>query len=244
MKPNLNIFPSPEELAENLALDFFEMTQNYRDDRKINVAISGGNTPKSLFKVLANRFSTKICWEKINFFWVDERCVPPDDQESNYGMTRSYLLDHIQIPVENVFRIKGEDEPSEEAERYSDIVSGNVGLIDGFPSFDLIILGIGEDGHTASIFPDQFDLLNSDKIYTTAIHPITKQKRITATGLVINNSKWTVFQVTGKSKSKVISKILLQDSDAKLYPAFYIKPKNGNLNWYLDEEAISDYENV
>jgi 6-phosphogluconolactonase len=150
-------------------------------------------------------------------------------------MTKQYLLDFISIPEENIHRIKGENEPGLEAVRYSEEIKNIVDSKNGLPSFDLVMLGIGEDGHTASIFPDQMHLLDSKKICDVAVHPINGQKRITVTGSTINNSEEVIFLVTGRSKADILKKIL--EDQNKIYPAAFIKPINGELKYFIDEEA-------
>ncbi|MEK6553505.1 MAG: 6-phosphogluconolactonase, partial [Bacteroidota bacterium] len=182
-------------------------------------------------------YKEKIQWKNICFFWVDERCVLPTDSDSNYGMTKQYLLDKIQIPAKNIYRIQGENDPLKEAERYSSVIKKIIPERNNLPSFDLTMLGMGNDGHTASIFPNQLHLIRSDKICDTAVHPLTFQKRITLTGTIINNSSQIIFFVTGKNKSKVVSDILNNSQKSNSFPASYIKPINGKLNWYLDKDA-------
>ncbi len=239
--PEIKIFSTTESAAENLAEFFFRKSEDYyHSKKKLCVAISGGNTPQILFNKLVEKYKEKICWNNICFFWVDERCVAPTDSDSNYGMTKQYLFDKIQIPEENIFRIQGENDPLKEAERYSSVIKNYVSERNNLPSFDLTILGMGNDGHTASIFPDQLHLIKSDKICEEAIHPLTFQKRITLTGTIINNSSQIVFFVTGENKSKILADILNSSENSKLFPASYIKPVDGKLSWYLDKDAAAN----
>jgi len=204
---------------------------------KLNIALSGGSTPLLMFVYLSENFSSKIDWEKINFFWVDERCVPPDDDQSNYKLANDFLFKKVNVPRENIFRIFGENEPYYEAERYSNIIKDNVSYnVDSF-SFDIVFLGLGEDGHTASIFPEQISILKSEEICEVAEHPISMQKRITLTGKLINNSRTILFLVTGVSKQKVVSDILSKTGDYSKYPASYINPNIGKLIWLMDKPA-------
>jgi 6-phosphogluconolactonase len=206
---------------------------------KFNLVLSGGSTPKYLFRYLSNYYHDKIQWNKINFFWSDERCVPPDSDESNYKMAFENLLSKVGIPQQNIFRIRGEDNPVDEAGRYSEVIRKNVKIEKGMPVLDLVMLGIGEDGHTASIFPDQLQLLNDDKIYSDSVQPVTGQRRITITGKVINCARNIVFIVTGKSKSKIAADIVNNKSDSGKYPASFVKPVKGKLIWLLDRQAAS-----
>jgi len=235
---DVKIFNSSEELSE----EFAQLLKNEVSsaDKQFNLVLSGGSTPKNIFRYLSDNYKDQINWSKINFFWGDERCVPPNHDQSNYKMVNESLLSNINVIEENIFRIKGEDNPVKEANRYSEIINKTVlKKNNNKPVFDLIMLGLGEDGHTASIFPNQLDLIDDENICTFAIHPETKQKRITLTGKIINNSKNIIFIVTGKKKSQVVADIIKNKIVAEKYPAYYIRPVNGNLYWFLDNEAAS-----
>jgi 6-phosphogluconolactonase len=170
------------------------------------------------------------------FFWGDERCVSPDSVDSNYRMARPYL-EKLHIPEDHIFRIHGEDEPTKEAQRYSKLLAETIPLKDGLPRFNLILLGLGEDGHTASIFPGNTRLFKSQHICEAVKHPKTGQQRITLTGTVINNAIDVAFIIKGAGKAKIVSKVMNQDiSD---YPASLICPVHGRLTWLLDKEAAS-----
>lgn len=228
----INIYRDKHELAIAFCEELLKLRKN---QEQFNIALSGGSTPKIIFEELSKNYKDKFDWNEIHFYWGDERCVPPDDTESNYGMTKKYLLDHINIPRENIHRIKGENDPVIEAERYSDEIKILVNSKNGLPNFDLVMLGLGEDGHTASIFPNQINLLHSEKICEVATHPSTGQKRITLTGKVINNSRAVTFLVTGERKSETLNKVL-KEKDESL-PATYIQPFNGSLKYFVDESA-------
>lgn len=233
----IQISKSIDELSEYFAQLLIDRVNNKKND--FHIALSGGSTPKSIFEYLAAHHQNTIHWNKVKFYWGDERCVPPTDSESNYKMADENLLSKVSIPKENIFRIKGESDPNEEAIRYSQLIKDNLKLINDTPIFDLIMLGLGEDGHTASIFPNHINLLQSDNICEVAIHPSSGQKRITLTGKTINNAHNIIFIVTGKNKSKIINDILNNKIESKNYPASFIKPMNGKLIWLLDNEAAS-----
>jgi 6-phosphogluconolactonase len=234
----LNIFSTPYELAEKFAEEFAgKVTESAKFNKRISVALSGGTTPELLFSLLGDHFSKSIPWEYVHFFWGDERCVPPDDKESNYGMTHRRLFEKIDIPASNIHRIRGEDNPGEEASRYSEELADFLNSRDGMPLFDLIILGLGEDGHTASIFPGHKELFSSDKICEVTVHPVTLNKRITITGKVINNADSVAFLVTGKKKAEIIEKIIKKSGMAQNFPASSVVPVYGILSWYLDRDA-------
>ncbi len=233
----IQISESVEKLSEQFAQLLIDKINKSKNN--FNIALSGGTTPKNIFEYLAAHHQNTIGWHKVKFFWGDERCVPPTDSESNYKMAYESLLSRLQIPASNIFRIRGENDPQYEATEYSEIVKKQLPQINNIPKFDLIMLGLGEDGHTASIFPNQKNLLDSDKIYATAVHPETGQKRITLTGKVINNASTIVFIVTGNNKAKVVDEIINQKDNYKNYPASFIQPHNGELYWLLDKSAAS-----
>lgn len=234
---NIKIFNSLDKLSEYFS-NYLSNQVDLSND-KFNLVLSGGSTPKHIFQYLALHFKEKIDWNKINIFWGDERCVPSNSTESNFKMADESLLSKINIPEKNIFRIMGEEKPDEEAERYSKVIEKNVTLENSKPRFDLIMLGLGEDGHTASIFPDQLELLEDENICSVSVHPVTKQNRITLTGKVINNAKNIIFIATGKNKGKIVSEILNNRNHSKKYPADFIEPVYGNMIWLLDEAAAS-----
>jgi len=237
MKPGINIYSSIEDVVKAFSTMIKDLIGKISDENNFSIALSGGNTPGVLFDYLAENNRENINWGKVSFYWGDERCVPLDHPDSNYGMAYQNLIKHIDIPIENIHRIKGGNDPFTEAIRYSKEIKENLREQNGFPRFDLIILGLGEDGHTASIFPDQMKILNSNNICEVAVHPRSKQKRITLTGRVINNASRISFLVTGKRKAAVVSEILNKNVNSKKYPAAQIKPVNGILEWYLDNTA-------
>jgi 6-phosphogluconolactonase len=234
----IKIFPTSYELAEKFAEELVSLiNESAGRNNQFTVVLSGGTTPELLFSVLGDHFSKSVQWNYVQFFWGDERCVPADSSESNYGMTKRKLFDKIVIPSSNIHRIIGENDPESETIRYSEVISSNTRKRNGLPVFDLVILGLGDDGHTASLFPDRPELLVSDKICEVAVHPITHQRRITITGRVLNNAEAIVFLATGIKKAAVIETLFKKDLSAQNLPAYYIVPVNGNLTWYIDKEA-------
>ena len=234
----VKIYSTSQEVFKAIAEEILHLTQNSRQ-LLFHVALSGGSTPKGLFKTLSKEYSESIPWNRIHFWWGDERCVLPNNEESNYKMTVDNLLSKISISNENIHRIKGENIPEEEAIRYSTEINTQLNHRGDNPVFDLLILGIGDDGHTASIFPDKLELFENEEICTVTKHPITGQNRITVTGHVLNNATRILFLVTGENKAMRISEIMNDSEEAKSLPAYYISPKNGKLIWFLDEAAAS-----
>ena len=238
MKKNVLIFPTSQETADALA-EFLvkEIDQIITGSGNCTIALSGGNTPRILFAVLADKYSGSVDWPKVDFFWVDERCVAPDDPQSNYGMTKDSLLDKIIIPSSCIHRIHGEDDPEKEALRYADEIKRYVTFKNGFPSFDIILLGMGDDGHTASIFPGSESLFQSGMICVAVVNPLSGQKRVTITGSVINNGSIVLVFATGKGKSGIISELLGSDRPSGIYPISRVAPADGRLLWYIDRDA-------
>lgn len=234
----LLVASTPYKLAEELAGWFVaQALEIIENGRPFYVAISGGNTPILFFNQLAAKYGHQIKWDKIHFYWADERCVPPTHNDSNFKSAHINLLSKIPIPAANIHRIKGEGTPQKEAENYIAEILATVHLENELPRFDLIMLGMGDDGHTASLFPKQDNLLESKKVCETSVDPIKGINRITLTPLCINNAAKVVFQITGLTKSTIVNEILLKHPGYKNYPAAHIKPKNDNLYWFLDAAA-------
>jgi 6-phosphogluconolactonase len=232
----VKIYSNQKDVVKALAKVIFKLTKSSTQER-FNILLSGGNTPIKLYKRIAKKYSESIDWERIHFWWGDERCVSPNSEQSNYKQAYDFLISKITIPRSNIHRIKGEVDPITEAIRYTDEIKANLNYRGENPVFDLVLLGLGEDGHTASIFPDELELFEDDRICAVTKHPLTGQNRITITGRVLNNANRIFFLVTGAGKSQRISEIMNDDEAAKLLPAYYIAPANGELIWFIDEAA-------
>lgn len=234
---DLRIAKSPEETARKFAE--YLIDQHQKSD-VLHVALSGGSTPKILFDLLATEFKMAIDWNRIHLYWGDERCVQPTDEESNFKMTQDRLLSKVAIPEANIHRVKGEANPEEEADRYGSEIEEHLDKRNGLPVFDIIILGMGSDGHTASIFPHEMELLQSESICAVANHPESGQKRVSLTGPVINTAKSVCFLVTGEGKKEKVREIIKEEDSASDYPAAHIKAKEGELIWFLDDAAAAE----
>lgn len=234
----VRIFKNPKKTVKALAKEIFRLTKSSVQD-SIHILLSGGNTPALLFQKLSSKYAAEIDWERIHFWWGDERCVLPDNQQSNFKSANDLLLSLVAIPAENIHRIKGEEIPEVEAKRYADEIKINLNFRGDSPVFDLVILGLGDDGHTASIFPDELELFEDERICAVTRHPLSGQARITITGKVLNNASRVFFLVTGENKAQRIAEIMNDDEAAKLLPAYYISPKNGELIWFIDEAAAA-----
>ncbi|MEN0003437.1 MAG: 6-phosphogluconolactonase [Bacteroidota bacterium] len=224
-----------EQLAQDFARYFADWAN--QQTKLASVALSGGSTPKRFFEILATDYRDKIDWSSLLFFWGDDRCVPPDHEESNYKMANDLFLKQVGVPVSNIFRVRGEDDPAAEAIRYSEIIEQTLPTENGLPVFDFMLQGMGDDGHTASIFPDQMELLTNPATCAVATHPVSGQKRVTLTGPVINNAKLIVFLVAGENKAAKVASVLQKDAESEAYPATHIQANNGELLWYLDQGA-------
>jgi 6-phosphogluconolactonase len=237
----VEIFNSEEILAEETAKQFQEiLKQSLITDNNFFTALSGGNTPKILFKKLADfPYKEKIDWNRIHFFWADERMVPPEDPESNYGEAKKILFDNIPIPAGNIHRIKGEDDPQSEVLRYAAEIEKYIKKDQkGFPRFNLIFLGIGEDGHTASLFPGKKLHFKDEKnICGIAAHPLNGRNRISLTKETINNAEKIIFLVMGGLKAGTLASIIKNSPESINLPSAQIIPVNGSLKWLIDKEA-------
>lgn len=225
---NIIINNSISDLNKNVTTYLLQLLEK---KNRISICLSGGSTPKALFDFWSDTFKNDIPWKNISFYWGDERCVPPEDDMSNYGMTKKHLFDKIDVPPENIFRIYGENDPANEAKRYGKIIPDK---------FDLIMLGMGDDGHTASIFPNQIKMWDSPDNCIVATHPETGMKRISITGKIIDKAENVAFLITGAGKAQKVKEILQnRDRYISLYPAAKVMPQSGNLYWFLDKESGS-----
>ena len=240
MNPNIHIFETPEDTARAVAeLILVEAKERTKQSLPYNIALSGGSTPKLLFTILANEYVHKLQWDFVRLFWVDDRCVPPTHPESNFGMTYNSLLSQVSIHDDNIFRMIGEADPQKEAARYQALLAAQLPANKGIQQFDLVLLGMGDDGHIASIFPDNLGLLDAPKTVAVAEHPTSGQKRISLTGNVINNADKVVFLITGASKSTVLRQIIKRESGFEKYPASYIHDQSGAIAFYIDKAAAN-----
>lgn len=240
MKNTIHQFNSPLETA-NAVAEFIlaKAIEKKRLNQELNIALSGGNTPKLLFEVLATHYKELIPWQHVRLFWVDERCVPPTHSESNYGMTKEALLKNVAIPTQNIFRMKGEVDAQTEAIRYAKLLQNELPSISDFPQLDIVLLGMGDDGHTASIFPHQMQLLTAKESVSIGTHPITDQQRITLTGKTINTAKHLICLITGGSKATVLRQIIHSEQGCEQFPAYHVHAINGERAFFLDNAAAS-----
>ena len=227
---NYITFPTAQSAVEKIAQEFVIYSQV---NHPVHISLSGGSTPKLLFKTLAQApYVDAINWKNLHFWWGDDRMVSPTDPESNYGEVQKLLFDHINIPAENIHRIRGENEPHLELKRFEEELSAVIS--DGV--FDWIILGMGADGHTASLFPNQTDFAD-ENLAVIAKHPESGQLRISKTAKLIEQAKRITYLVTGEGKAEILNEIQTTPAENLPYPAAKIKAKNGMTEWYLDKAA-------
>ena len=233
---SVRVYGGPEELAGAAAGEFAAKAGEAIEERgRFAVALAGGSTPQATYGVLARDYSGRIDWREVHVFFGDERTVPPDHEDSNYRMAREALLDHV--PVGSVHRMRGELPPDEAAEAYEEELRTFFGAEDA-PRFDLILLGVGGDGHTASLFPETSALEVHDR--WVVANPVLKLEttRITLTLPVINAALAVYFLVAGEDKADALAHILGGDADPRAYPASLIQPRGGP-EWMLDNSAAS-----
>lgn len=238
--PEIKVLPDPPAVAREAAERIVRIAQeSIALDGRFSIALSGGSTPKMLFELLATEpYRSRIDWTKVEIFFGDERCVPPDHRESNYRMAREALLSKVPIPGDNVYRMRGEIDPQEAAKEYGELLKekfGDAGL-------ELILLGMGDDGHTASLFPgtQAVDETKHRVVANYAEHSTTGRSwRITMTAPFINQARNILILVVGAGKARPVSEVLEGPRDPARMPIQLIQPVSGKLTWLLDAGAAS-----
>ncbi|MGA8533702.1 MAG: 6-phosphogluconolactonase [Candidatus Tumulicola sp.] len=232
----LKVFPDAPAVADALAELFIDTAQTAMADRgAFRVALSGGNTPRAAYELLATEsFGGQLSWSDIFVYFGDERCVPPDDEQSNYRMARKAFLDAEPIPPRNVHRIRGEIDPTAAAAEYAQILRTDMGDL---PHFDLVLLGLGPDGHTASLFPGSPPDTDDDALVRGVYSESQSMWRVTVTPKVINAARTVAFAVEGVEKTAILATVLQGPRDPTKYPAQIVAPKSGRLVWLVDELA-------
>ena len=234
----MEVCDSPDNVAKRAAELFVKMADDHRAAGRFNVALSGGSTPKALFSLLAAPpYIDQVPWNIVNLFWGDERCVPPDHKDSNYRMTKEAMLSKVPLKESQIHRIESELDPQVAAERYA---QGLQNFFGGLPEFDLVLLGMGDDGHTASLFPGTTALHDSEHLVVANWVEKFNTYRVTLTAKVINNAALVNFLIVGDSKTKVLKEVLEGPSDPDRLPSQLIKPTKGKLLWLIDRAASAD----
>jgi len=235
----LDIVPDAEALARDAAQRFAGLAREAVGSRgRFSVALSGGSTPGALYRLLAEEpYRSQVAWTQAHLFWADERCVPPEDPGSNYRLAWEALIAHVRIPAENVHRVRGELAPKEAARAYDRELRRF--FCGPRPRFDLVLLGLGSDGHTASLFPESEVLEERERlaVATTAIYGNRPAERVTLTLPALNAARQVVFLVSGLGKAEIVQAVLT-DVEGRL-PARRICPAAGQLTWLLDAAAAA-----
>lgn len=230
MRYNRQVMKIQKLEIESLSKAFIEIAQNsIRERGRFLVSLSGGSTPMKLYKKLADE---KIDWTRVHFFWGDERCVPINDDGNSFGQTKKILFD--KIGATNIHRVNTDLPPASAATHYAKALNFFADAPLDFPRFDLVLLGLGEDGHTASLFPNSPVDVEESVIPVTANYQDRPANRVTLTPKVFNEAKEIWFLVTGKNKAEILNKVINGERNLEIYPAQRIQPKNGNLIWWVD----------
>lgn len=237
IEPEVVVLPDPAQVAREAARRLVAQVREAVAARgRFSVALSGGSTPGALYRLLAGSpYRGQIPWPQVHLFWSDERCVPPDDPGSNYHLAAGALIDHVPVPAENVHRMRGEEAPEWAARAYE------LALVDFYcgprPRFDLVLLGLGSDGHTASLFPGDPALDETERLALAveAAYEDRPSRRLTLTLPALNTAREVLFLVTGSAKAGIVQQVL--EDPAQHLPAQRVRPVAGRLTWLLDAAA-------
>jgi len=241
----LKVYPDAKDLAQAAAEHFAARAEVAVASRgRFAVALSGGSTPRATYALLTNpEFVTRVNWPRVHVFWGDERCVPPDHPDSNYSMARQTVLDHVPIPAENIHRVRGEIDPERAADGYErtlrDFFAARPGETEAAPRFDLILLGMGGDGHTASLFPGTAAIHEETRWVVAHFVDKLNAWRVTLTPVVINAAAQVTFLVVGAGKAEQLREVLTGPLQPDLLPSQIVKPADGHLLWLLDAAAAA-----
>ena len=242
MKSILYIASDDKKFVEGVSRLFLESAAKAVGDKKrFSVSLSGGGTPKKVYAHLATPyFKNRLPWSGMDFFWGDERCVPSDHQDSNYRMVREALFSKVTLSEKQIFRMKGEmEKPVEAARAYESELKAHFHLTKSPPQMDWVFLGIGEDGHIASLFPGTTGIHeNQHWVISNFIEKLSSH-RLSMTFPVFNNARKVVFLCSGTSKSHIVREMFREDISHNRYPAQRVKPVNGELVWFLDAAAAT-----
>jgi 6-phosphogluconolactonase len=243
---NIEILPDADQLAKTAVKHFIHIAQQSIENHGLfSVVLSGGSTPQSLYSLLASEpYSEQVDWSRTHFFWGDERCVPPDHTDSNYFKAWTSFLSHIPVPQENIHRIPAEIKPELAAEQYEEqMLQFFSALVTEeqrtHARFDLVLLGMGDDGHTASLFPGTPAVQEETRWVAAQYVDKLAAWRITLTPAILNRAANIIFLVSGEGKSWPLQKVIYGSYQPDRFPAQVIKPTGGSLLWLVDEPAAS-----
>jgi 6-phosphogluconolactonase len=239
--PVIRIVDSPEALASEAAKDFVRLArESALAEGEFSVALAGGSTPRRLYELLASEsFSAGVAWSQIHFFWGDERHVPPNHADSNYRMAFESLLAKVPVTQQQIHRIEGENPDAWQAARaYEERMVQHFGLVEGaFPRFNLMLLGLGSDAHTASLFPGTDVLTEQRRIVAAPWVEKLRAFRITLTPPAFSAAENVIFLVSGQDKTEAVKAVLRGEFQPGRFPAQLIRPRDGSLTWLIDRAA-------
>jgi 6-phosphogluconolactonase len=241
-KAEVRRLTTPQELFQVAADEVIRAANDaVRERGRFTIALAGGSTPRNLYTLIAANAGSSLPWSKVFFFWGDERHVPPADPESNYRMAEETLLSKIPVPPANIFRIPAENpDASAVAESYEQTLRKFFALAPGeFPRFDFILLGMGPDGHTASLFPETAALQEKTRLVVANSVEKLHTSRITLTLPVLNAARCVAFLVSGADKAVMLHEVLEGQAPGERYPSKLVRPSDGKLIWFVDRAAAS-----
>jgi 6-phosphogluconolactonase len=240
MSTDIRIFKDTETLSRHAADLFMERSATAIEERgRYHVALNGGSTPDRLFQLLATEYKDRIDWANVHVFWGDERCVPPIETGSSYGQAWEAFLSKVPIAEANIHRCKGELDPLAASNDYALTLKQFAVPPLEFPRFDLVFLGMGEDGHTASLFPGSPVEASTPTVAVTANYQDRPANRVSLTPIVFNQARTVAFMATGEKKAATLAQVLSGRYNPERLPAQRIDPKNGNVIWLVDEDAAN-----
>jgi 6-phosphogluconolactonase len=241
-EPKITILDDPQSVYVHAAEEITHFSgEDICTHAEFTIALSGGSTPAAIYELLATRFRLSVDWKEVQFWWGDERCVPPDDQHSNYAMANRTLLSHLELRPEQVHRMRGELAPAQAARAYEQELRSAFSLADGeFPRFGLVMLGVGDNRHTLSLFPGHKAAIEETQRLVVADEvEATPRPRVTFTPPVANHAQRAMFVATGKAKAEAVRDVIAGPRDPLKFPAQIIQPSDGELIWVLDKAAAS-----
>lgn len=234
----IRVFADIEEMSRAAAEQVVSLSRSAKASGKFALALSGGTTPRRLYSLLAApTYRDAVDWSSLHLFWADERCVPPDHPSSNFKLVRDALLSKVSLPEGNIHRIIGEEEPERAAQLYEEDLRAFFGAAP-FPVFNLILLGAGEDGHTASLFPGAPALREWTRLAAAVVFGPQNLSRVSLTLPVLNQASQVLILAAGRAKAAIVHKIM-EGGNPKEYPAGMVQPVRGRVTWMIDQEAAS-----
>ncbi|HEX6316539.1 MAG TPA: 6-phosphogluconolactonase [Gemmatimonadaceae bacterium] len=247
MSAHIEVLPDAHRLADAVAHRFVSSANAAIEARgRFMVSLAGGSTPRSVYERLASEpWASSVDWSRVHILWGDERCVPPDHDASNYRLAREAFLDHVPVPQANVHRIRGEDDPAAAALAYERVLRAVLRTPDGPPRMapgfrlDLVLLGLGSDGHTASLFPGSASLEIQDRWVVADYVQAVSMWRVSLTAIVINAAAEVAFVVSGEAKAAIVRQVLDGPAQPRILPAQLIAPAGGRLLWIMDAPAAA-----